>query len=142
MDTKTRIVLAVTNGSRRTSRLIVKSNDYQKFVTDMEKLLYEFNFVDIIDPDLVTMDIIRAEIASLMNENTPAYYEFTHIALVDCMRRRFETYGVCEPNVGLPISIDEFKENTIRLDIFDLKNSQLVKFELWHFDIKPDKYDS
>ena len=142
MDTKTRIVLAVTNGSIRTSRLVVKSNDYQKFVTDMEKLLYEFNFVDIIDPDLVTMDIIRAEIASLMNENTPAYYEFTHIALVDCMRRRFETYGVCEPNVGLPISIDEFKENTIRLDIFDLKNSPLVKFELWHFDIKPDKYDS
>lgn len=132
---ETRIVMAVTNGCV-TSRMLVTKNSYQQFVKDMEKLLYEYNFVDVIDPDMVTMDVIRAGLAVLINENTPSYYEFTHIALVDCMRQRFETYGVGEPK-----PIGEFRENSIRLDIFDLKNSQLVKFELWYFDIKPKEYD-
>lgn len=116
--------MAVTNGCV-TSRMLVTKNNYQQFVKDMEKLLYEYNFVDVIDPDMVTMDVIRDGLAVLINENTPAYYKFTHIALVDCMRRRFETYGVGEPK-----PIEEFRENSIRLDIFNLKNSQLVKFEL------------
>lgn len=126
-----KIVLAVTD--RRANHLVIDSlvslND---FVDKVKEVLYEYRYVDTIYRDMVTMDVVRANLGRLYTKEDSTNEEdtFAYVAIIRCMDRKFELHKLSTPK-----KLKEF-------DIFDLDvyHDDLMNNMIDSFDISPEPF--
>ena len=128
---KGNIVLAVTE--RRTNRLVIDSSvSLSDFVDKVKEVLYEYRYVDDIYRDMVTMDVVRANLGRLYTkeDSTNEEVTFAYVAIIRCVDRKFELHKLATPK-----KLKEF-------DIFDLDvyNDDLMNNMIDSFDISPDPF--
>ena len=125
------IVLAVTE--RRTNRLVIDSSvSLSDFVDKVKEVLYEYRYVDDIYRDMVTMDVVRANLGRLYTKEDSTNEEdtFAYVAIIRCVDRKFELHKLATPK-----KLKEF-------DIFDIDvyNDDLINNMIVSFDISPDPF--
>ena len=125
------IVLAVTE--RRANRLVIDSSvSPSDFVDKVKKVLYEYRYVDNIYKDMVTMDVVRANLGRLYTKEDSTNEEdtFAYVAIIRCIDRKFELHKLATPK-----KLKEF-------DIFDLDvyNDGLMNTMIDSFDISPELF--
>ena len=125
------IVLAVTE--RRTNRLVIDSSvSLSDFVDKVKEVLYEYRYVDDIYRDMVTMDVVRANLGRLYTKEDSTNEEdtFAYVAIIRCIDRKFELHKLATP------------KKLKKFDIFDLDvyNDDLMNSMIDSFDISPDPF--
>jgi hypothetical protein len=133
-----RIVLAVTD-SRANYLVIDSSVNVNDFVDKVNDVLYEYRYVDVIYGDMVTMDVVRANLGRLYTKEDGANEEdtFTYVAIIRCADRKFELH-----KLGTPKKLKEFGEiASFKFDVLapnecdDLMNNTIESF-----DISPEPF--
>ena len=125
------IVLAVTE--RRANRLVIDSSvSPSDFVDKVKEVLYEYRYVDDIYRDMVTMDVVRANLGRLYTKEDSTNEEdtFAYVAIIRCIDRKFELHKLATPK-----KLKEF--DILDLDVcdYDLMNNMIDSF-----DISPEPF--
>ena len=125
------IVLAVTE--RRTNRLVIDSSvSLSDFVDKVKEVLYEYRYVDTIYGDMVTMDIVRANLGRLYTKEDSTNEEdtFAYVAIIRCIDRKFELHKLATPK-----KLKEFDAVDLYVCDSDLMNNMIDSF-----DISPEPF--
>ena len=133
-----KIVLAVTD-SRANYLVIDGSVSPIDFVDKVKEVLYEYRYVDAIYRDMVTMDVVRANLGRLYTKEDSTNEEdtFAYVAIIRCMDRKFELHKLATPK-----KLKEFGE--IILFKFDVlapdECDDLMNNTIESFDISPEPF--
>ena len=125
------IVLAVTE--RRANRLVIDSSvSPSDFVDKVKEVLYEYRYVDAIYRDMVTMDVVRANLGRLYTKEDSTNEEdtFAYVAIIRCVDRKFELHKLATPK-----KLKEFDIFDLDVCYYDLMNNMIDSF-----DISPEPF--
>ena len=125
------IVLAVTES--RANRLVIDSSvSPSDFVDKVKEVLYEYRYVDTIYRDMVTMDVVRANLGCLYTKEDSTNEEdtFAYVAIIRCIDRKFKLYKLATPK-----KLKEFDILDLDVCYYDLMNNMIDSF-----DISPEPF--
>ena len=133
------IVLAITNGMITNQLAIIPGITPEELYNKVNNILYEYGFVDEVNPDMVTMDVLRENFAVLIQKDSHTVINtIRYVAVIRCDKRTFEI-GKLKVITSLEKYLDDC--HCLDLDIYCLRESKNIEDIVLYSEIRPKFYD-